>query len=406
MLSLFLIVVVDLIGFGIIIPLLPFYGEHFKADPQTVGLLMATYSFAQFVSAPLWGRLSDRAGRRPVLLLSLAGAAAAYVWLAFADALWMLFTARALGGLMAGNIAAAFAYMADITTKENRAKGMGLIGAAFGIGFILGPAVGGILAGPDPLTADYRSPALAAAGLSLLALLLGLLRLPESLPAEVRARMAALPPGRRLDQFLAALRLPGVGLLMLLGFLATFVFAGLETTFAMWSRRAFGWGPEQNGWLFAYIGLMSAAIQGGLMGRLAARFGEKNLLVQGAVALALGIGAIPFCTEVWHLLIAMAVAAYGFSVINPAYNSLISQQVPDTDQGGVMGVTRSATTLARVLGPAWAGMLFAHLGRDWPYFSGAAVMAAVLLLALAVPGRGRVEATHADPPSQADGNPR
>ncbi|MCF3630593.1 MFS transporter [Thalassospiraceae bacterium LMO-SO8] len=401
MLAIFLIVVVDLIGFGIIIPLLPFYGEHFQADPQTVGLLMATYSLAQFISAPLWGRLSDHAGRRPVLLLSLAGAAAAYVWLAFADALWMLFMARTLGGLMAGNISAAFAYMADITTKENRAKGMGMIGAAFGIGFILGPAIGGILAGPDPLTADYRSPALAAAGLSLLALLLGLVKLPESLSAEVRARAAAMPRRRRLAQFADALRLPGVGLLMLLGFLATFVFAGLETTFAMWSRRAFDWGPEQNGWLFAYVGLLSAAVQGGLMGRLAKRFGERALLIQGAVALALGIGAIPFCTEVWHLLAAMAVAAYGFSVINPAYNSLISQQVPDTDQGGVMGVTRSVTTLARVLGPAWAGLLFAQIGRDWPYYSGALVMAAVLLLALAVPAGLRPA-----PSSQTDGDPR
>jgi DHA1 family tetracycline resistance protein-like MFS transporter len=396
MLAIFLIVVVDLIGFGIIIPLLPFYGEHFQADPQTVGLLMATYSLAQFVAAPFWGRLSDRAGRRPVLLLSLAGAAAAYVWLAFADALWMLFTARAIGGLMAGNIAAAFAYMADITTKENRAKGMGLIGAAFGIGFILGPAIGGILAGPDPLAADYRSPALAAAGLSILALVLGLVRLPESLSADIRARAAAMPRQRRLAQFFSALKLPGVGRLMLLGFLATFVFAGLETTFAMWSRRTFGWGPEQNGWLFAYIGVLSAAIQGGLMGRLARRFGERALLIQGAVTLALGIGAIPFCTEVWHLAVVMAVAAYGFSVINPAYNSLISQQVPDTDQGGVMGVTRSATTLARVLGPAWAGVLFAQLGRDWPYFSGALIMAAVLLLALAVPSTAQT--------SQSDGD--
>lgn len=404
MLTLFLIVVVDLIGFGIIIPLLPFYGEHFQADPQTVGLLMATYSLAQFISAPLWGRLSDRAGRRPVLLLSLAGAAGAYIWLAFADTLWMLFMARALGGLMAGNISAAFAYMADITTKENRAKGMGMIGAAFGIGFILGPAIGGILAGPDPLSADYQSPALAAAGLSILALILGLFRLPESLSAEIRARNAALPRQRRLAQFLDALRLPGVGLLMLLGFLATFVFAGLETTFAMWSRRAFGWGPEQNGWLFAYVGILSAALQGGLMGRLADRFGERKLLAQGSVALALGIGGIPFCTEVWHLLIAMAVAAYGFSVINPAYNSLISQQVPDTDQGGVMGVTRSVTTLARVLGPAWAGLLFAQLGRDWPYFSGAIIMAAVLLLALAVPATMRA-GNAAGQPSQGNGDP-
>ncbi|MEP1029931.1 MAG: MFS transporter, partial [Alphaproteobacteria bacterium] len=222
-----------------------------------------------------------------------------------------------------------------------------------------------------------------------------------SLSAEARARAAAMPRRRRMSQYADALRLPGVGLLMLLGFLATFVFAGLETTFAMWSRRTFDWGPEQNGWLFAYVGVLSAAVQGGLMGRLAKRYGERALLIQGAVALALGIGAIPFCTEVWHLLIAMAVAAYGFSVINPAYNSLISQQVPDTDQGGVMGVTRSVTTMARVLGPAWAGVLFAQIGRDWPYYSGALVMAAVLLLALAIPAGLRPA-----PSSQADGDPR
>lgn len=382
MIALFLIVLVDLIGFGIIIPLLPFYAEHFQAQPATVGLLMATYSLAQFIAAPFWGRLSDHVGRRPVLLASLAGATLAYGALAFADTLLMLFVVRAFGGLMAGNISAAFAYAADVTTKENRAKGMGLVGAAFGIGFILGPAIGGILAGPDPLNADYRSPALAAAGLSLLALVLGLVRLPESLSPEIRARNAALPRKARLSQLLEALRLPGVGLLMGLGFLATFVFAGLETTFAMWSRREYGWGPEQNGWIFAYVGLMSAAIQGGLIGRLARRFGERGLLRQGALALAVGIGGIPLTQEIWQLLVVLAIAAYGFSVLNPAFNSLISQRVPDTDQGGVMGVTRSATTLARVAGPAWAGLLFAVLGRDWPYYSGAVVMILVLVLGI------------------------
>ncbi|MEK9672844.1 MAG: MFS transporter [Rhodospirillaceae bacterium] len=382
MLALFLIIVVDLIGFGIIIPLLPFYGEHFKATPETVGLLMATYSFAQFFAAPLWGRLSDRIGRRPVLLTGLAGAALAYCWLAFSDSLWMLFAARAVGGLMAGNIGAAFAYAADVTTPENRAKGMGVVGAAFGIGFVIGPAIGGILAGPDPLAADYRSPALAAAGLSVVALLLSLVRLPESLAPETRAALAAAPRQSRLAQFAQALNRPGVGRLMLIGFLATFVFAGLETTFAMWSRRAFGWGPEQNGWLFAYIGIVSAAIQGGLMGRLSRWFGEQGLIRQGAVTLAIGIGAIPFCNEIWQLMAAMTVAGYGFSVINPAFNSLISNAVAATDQGGAMGVTRSVTTAARVLGPAWAGVLFASMGRDWPYFNGAVVMVVVLLLAL------------------------
>ncbi len=166
MATLFLIVFVDLVGFGLIIPLLPFYGEHFHASPATVGLLMAVYSFAQFLAAPLWGRLSDRIGRRPVLACSLAGATLSYLWLAFAQDLWMLFAARALGGFMAGNIATAFAYVADVTTPANRAKGMGIVGAAFGLGFIFGPAIGGVLAGHDPANADYTSPALVAAALS------------------------------------------------------------------------------------------------------------------------------------------------------------------------------------------------------------------------------------------------
>lgn len=383
MLPLFLIVVVDLIGFGIIIPLLPFYGEHFQADPATVGLLMATYSLTQFASAPFWGRLSDRIGRRPVLLSSMAGAVVAYLWLGLADELWMLFAARALGGLMAGNIAAAFAYAADISTKEDRAKAMGIVGAAFGIGFVLGPAIGGILAGADPLSADYRSPSFAAAGLSALALILGFFRLPESLSTEIRAEMAAMPRRDRWANFMEALKNPAIGRLMLVGFLATFVFAALETVFAMWSWRTLGWGPEQNGWVFAYVGLISAIVQGGLISRLSKRFGEAVLLRQGALALAAGICAIPFSQNAWQLLAVLAVASYGFSVINPALNSLISLAVPEREQGGVMGVNRSVMTLSRIAGPAWAGLVFSMMGRDWPFIGGAVIMLVVFVLAWA-----------------------
>ena len=382
MLVLFLIVFVDLVGFGIIIPLLPFYGEFFQATPDQVGLLMAVYSLTQFIAAPFWGRLSDRIGRRPVLLVSLAGLAASYVWLGFADSLAALFAARAVGGLMAGNISAAFAYVADVTTPENRAKGMGAVGAAFGLGFIFGPAIGGILAGPDPVNADYQTPAFAAAGLSVAALALALVMLKESLSPEIRARIAEKPRQGRLRQFGHALALPHVGLLIGLSFLATFVFAGMETTFAMWSRRQYGWGPEQNGYLFAFVGIISALIQGGMVGRLARFVGEGKLILYGAAALALGLLLIPVSSELWILLLAMTVLAFGFSIMSPSLNSLISLQVGEEDQGGVMGVTRSATTLARVLGPAWAGMLFAVLGRDWPYFGGAMVMALVVVLGL------------------------
>lgn len=377
---LFVIVFIDLLGFGLFIPLLPFYAEAFGADPFRVGLVMATYSLTQFLFAPYWGHLSDRVGRRPVLLLTLAGTAAAYVWLGFADALWAMFAARAVGGAMAGNIATAFAYVADVTTRDDRTRGMGLIGAAFGLGFIAGPALGGILAGSDPVSADFRTPALTAAGLSFAAWCLAIPMLKESLSAEARQRLASEKPRGRWLMLRAALERPDVGLLIGLSFLTTFVFAGLETTFAMWSRRQYGWGPEQNGYMFAGVGLLSAVVQGGLIGRLAARFGEGRLIVHGAVALAVGVAMIPFAEHLPLLLAAMAMAGFGFSIITPSLTSRVSLGVDEGDQGGVLGVTRAATTLARVLGPAWAGLLFSVLGKDWPYFGGAAIMVAVALL--------------------------
>jgi len=377
---LFLIVFIDLVGFGIVIPLLPFYGEHFHADPFTVSLIMATYSFGQFIAAPIWGKMSDTIGRRPVLILSLLGSVLSYVWLGFATTLWMLFAARMVGGLMAGNISTAFAYIADITTVENRAKGMGLIGAAFGLGFIAGPAIGGILAGSDPQTADFQTPAFAAAALSLIAFVLTIVLLKESLPKDVRERAQNTPRPSRWTQMRIAVGRPGIGLLITISFLATFVFAGMETTFAMWSRRQLGWGPEQNGYLFAFIGVIAAILQGGAVGRLTKKFGEGNLIVQGAVALAVGMVMIPFCTSIPPLLVAMMIVAYGFSVINPALNSLISLRTDQSEQGMMMGVARSATTMARVVGPAWAGILFAQLGKEWPYYAGMLLMLLVAYL--------------------------
>ena len=384
MVVLFLVVVIDLIGFGIIIPLLPFFAEHYQASPFQVGLLMAVYSLTQFVAAPFWGRLSDRIGRRPVLLFSLAGAILAYLWLGVAEELWALFAARAVGGFMAGNISAAFAYVADITTRETRAKGMGMIGAAFALGFTIGPAIGGILAGSDPHNADFQSPAFAAAGLSAFALILGIFTLKESLSDEIKKRIAEKPKEIQSKQFQIALKKPNIRLLLLLSFLAVFAFAGIEATFALWSRRQYGWGPEQNGYLFALIGFSGALLQGGLIGRMSKRFGEANLIVQGSIALTLGIGLIPFATELWMLIIVMLIAVYGFSVISPSLNSLISLETNEEDQGGMMGVARSATTLARVGGPAWAGTLFSVLGMNWPYFGGACIMVVVIVISLRI----------------------
>lgn len=381
---LFLIVVIDLIGFGIVIPLLPFYAEHYQADPTQVGLLMATYSAAQFVAAPFWGQLSDRVGRRPVLIATMFGAAAAYFWLGHADSLTSLFLARAFGGFMAGNISTAFAYVADVTTEKNRAKGMGMMGAAFSIGFILGPALGGLLAGSDPLTADYRTPSYVAAGLSLLAAVLGLPFLKESLSADARAATAAdgTPRPGRFRALMDALKMPDVGVIIGLAFLATLAFAGLESTFAMWSRRQFGWGPEQNGYLFTVIGVIAAVVQGGLMGRLAGKLGVERLIVGGSAVMAVGLAAIPFCTTVPMLVTAMIVAGLGFSILSPAMNTAISLRGGSGVQGGLMGVTRSATTLSRMIGPAIAGGAFGLIGLNVPYFAGAAIMALVALIGI------------------------
>jgi DHA1 family tetracycline resistance protein-like MFS transporter len=222
--------------------------------------------------------------------------------------------------------------------------------------------------------------------------------LPEPLPRSVREAHRAMRRADRRRMLAQALRRPGVGRMIGIAFLATFVFAGMETTFAMWSRRQFGWGPEQNGYLFAFVGLISAIVQGGLVGRLAKWLGELRLVVGGAAALALGMLAIPFASSVPALAWTMLVAALGFSLMTPSVNSLISLKVDAAVQGGTMGVARSATTLARVLGPGWAGVLFEHLGKDWPFFSGAIIMTGVIFIALARGERsaGQVQPDAAD----------
>ena len=280
-----------------------------------------------------------------MLAASLLGATLSYVWLAFADNLWMLFAARALGGFMAGNIATAFAYVADVTGPGDRAKGMGIVGAAFGLGFIFGPAIGGVLAGHDPAHADYATPALVAAGLSALAMTLTAALLRESLPKSVRRAHSGLPRASRWQLLAEALRSPA--------------WATHRHRLSRDLRlRRHGndlrhvvappirLGPEQNGYLFAFVGLISAAVQGGLVGRLAKRFGEHRLVLSGAAALALGMLAIPFAFSVPLLGPAMLVVAIGFSLMTPSLNSLVSLKVPSS-----------------VLGARWAS---AGRRRRWP----------------------------------------
>ncbi|HUC63619.1 MAG TPA: MFS transporter [Alphaproteobacteria bacterium] len=400
--AIFLTVFVDLIGFGIVIPLLPFYAEHFSASPLMVTLLMASYSFTQFIAAPYWGRLSDRWGRKPVLLLSLGGIALSYVWIAFAGSLWQLMAARLVAGAMAGNIAAAQAYIADVTPPEKRAHGMGLIGAAFGLGFIVGPALGGLLGGPDPHHPNFLAPPLAAAEFSVVALLFAFAFLKESLDIETRQANKGARPSR-FSVIAAAFRTRDLRKLVTLFFLVTFVFAGMESTFALWSERTLGWGAQQNGYIFAYTGILAALVQGGLIRRLVPRFGEGGLVVQGAIALAIGLALIAFTHALAPLLLAMALLAYGAGVANPSLSGLISLSTGRTSQGQVLGVSQSAASLARILGPACAGAIFEIAGENGPYIAGAAIMICVLALALTLPKRGARHAHGAAEHAEAGG---
>ena len=376
----FLVVVIDLIGFGIIIPLLPFFGEYFNASPEIIGCLMATYSAGQLLTAPLWGRLSDKIGRRPVLLVSLFGLSLSYLLMSSAQNLLSLFIARALGGLMAGNISAAFAYVADITTPQNRAKGMGLIGAAFGIGFIIGPAIGGILAGSDPAHANYQMPALIAAIASGLAFVISLIFLSESLTPEMRFSRLNEPTTKIFDMFRQAISQKELRVLLIVSFLVIFVFASLESMFPIWSRRAMAWGPEQTGYLFAFVGIISAIIQGGFLGFLTKLFGEIRLIIMGTLILAIGMALVPLSNSVELLTCTMALVAIGFSLVSPSLNTAISLRSSATEQGQVMGITRSVTTFSRILGPAWAGLIFGSVGKNWPFFLSALIMVFVLAL--------------------------
>ncbi|OGG45514.1 MAG: hypothetical protein A3F84_22745 [Candidatus Handelsmanbacteria bacterium RIFCSPLOWO2_12_FULL_64_10] len=376
---LFLTVFIDLLGFGIVLPLLPYYAEGFGAGPLAVTLLSSSYSLMQFLFAPVWGRLSDRVGRRPILVLSLAGSALSYLLFGLAGSLAALFATRLLAGVCAANISTAQAYIADVTTPETRAKGMGMIGAAFGLGFIFGPAVGGALS-----RYGYAVPAFFAAGLSLAALALALFRLPESLRRRIDNPGGAARGGFDLGRLWAALVHPRMGLLLLIFFCSVFAFANLEATFALFVERAarFGYTARETGYLFAYMGVLMSLMQGGLVGRLARRFGERRLVAAGTLMLAAGLGVVPLAPGLGGLMGALALLAFGVGMNTPSLSSLISRSAGADEQGGVLGVSQSMSSLARILGPAWGGFAFEQFGPASPYFTTAGLMGATFLVSL------------------------
>lgn len=386
----FMTVFLDLIGFGIVIPLVAVYGRHFGATAFELGLLGAIYSLMQFFFAPFWGNLSDKIGRRPVLLISLTGSTLSYFGFALADSFWVLVATRALAGIFAANISAAQAYIADVTTKEDRAKGMGLLGAAFGIGFTLGPPLGGIAAAKIGLSA----PGWIAGGICGLNLLMAFFRLPESLTAEVRARAAAEHRGQRgyaplsLGRLREAMTRPGLGLLLLTSFAVTFAFSNIEQTFSLFIQDRFtldtGDAGYKTGVLLMWAGLLGAIIQGGLIRRLAPKWGESRLLRIGLALGVLAMGIFPYGPTYGSYFAIILPLAFANGFITPSLYSLISRAASTGEQGMVLGLSQGLGSLARAVGPM-CGMLMFHVAPTWPYN-----LAAVCYLVMALWHRARM----------------
>ncbi|MFC3676867.1 MFS transporter [Ferrovibrio xuzhouensis] len=374
--AIFLTVVVDLIGFGLILPLLPFYAGSFGASPFVIALLAAVFSIAQFLAAPLLGALSDRFGRKPVFLLCTALTAGGYLTLAFAQTLTVIFIARTIAGIGAGKIGIAQAIIADATPPEKRARGMGLVGAAFGIGMILGPVLGGLLVGPDPLHPNYHLPAFAAAGASLTALLLAVLTIRETLTVPLAARA-----GLRIRHPLAALPQVSRAALafILINGVINFVFAQVETLFPLFTAARLGWHAYEVGIAFTFIGVVVLTMQGVLIGPLTRRFGESRLLAAGILALALGTVMTEWVFAEPVMGLSILLTAGGFGMINPSIASLISRSAGEGHVGLTMGVSQSMSALGRVVGPVWGGLLFEQAGITSPYLVGGAILLLTLI---------------------------
>ena len=361
LLVIFITVFIDLLGFGIVIPVLPYYAEgtKFGATPSQVGLLFASYSVMQLVFSPVLGRLSDKHGRRPVLLVSLLGTALGFFILGFATTLWMLFLGRIIDGISGGNISTAQAYIADVTTKENRAKGMGLIGAAFGLGFVFGPAIGGILS-----RWGINVPFLFAGGLAFANAVLLFFTLPETVTPDHPARVSAAS-GRSWTQLFSALREPALASVMLISFLSIVAFSIMTAVFSLFMLFRFGYDPWHVGWIFAFVGILSAGIQGGLIGKLVKRFGEPALVIAGALLFSASLFITPFVTVavgVLGILLIGALSSIGNALMAPALSSLGSKSASAEDLGSVLGVMQSVASLARAVGPTLAaGLIYSAI---------------------------------------------
>ena len=368
LLVIFLTIFVNLVGFGIIIPLLPFYAQTFGASPLVIGLLFASFSVSQLVAAPILGALSDRLGRRPILLFSLLGTVVSFVMLAVAHSLAVLFAARIVDGLSGGNITTARAYIADITTEENRAKSFGLLGAAFGLGFIVGPALGALFS-----HISYTAPIWAAAAITVAATVLAWVWLPETVH---HARAGTGSPWRALRELGGRENLRP---LFTVDFVYWTAFAVYQTTFALFGARRFGFDAAHTGYLLSAFGFLGVLVQGVLVGRVVARFGAKPTLAAGLVFAAVGWGGSALTHSLPVFVLMLVPGAIGIGLCNATLSTLISNAAGPHEQGRVQGAAGALESLGRTIGPVWGNGALQAFGEGKAYGS-----AAIALLGAAV----------------------
>jgi len=363
----FLTVFIDLLGFGILIPILPAFAiKELGVSEFQVGIIVAVYSFVQFIFNPVFGKLSDRYGRRPLIIITLLLNAVGYLIFAYTHSFVMLIISRVVAGIGGSSIGVAQAYIADVTTKENRSRGMGLIGAAFGLGFVFGPPVGGILA-----KFGYSVIGFVSAGFSLLAFVTTIFALPESLKKETREKQSE----KKLQlidikAFKSVFSHPDTGVLILLFFILTFSNANIYGTFPILGHKIYGFSDQQNGYIFGVMGIVSAAVGGGL--RVIGKYlSEKRMVTFGALFMMVGLGMFPYGFGFWGLALICAVFSIGSGVLQPALLSIISKAASEKEQGFTLGVNQSVSAFARVLGPLWGGFSFQYIGYQFPFLTGA-----------------------------------
>jgi len=364
----FAVVFIDLLGFGIVLPLLPTYAAVFHASPTAIGFLVTSFSLLQLAAVPLWGGVSDRFGRRPVLIVGLVGSTASYVLFAAAGSYWTLLVSRMVAGAMGATIGVAQAYIADVTPPERRAHAMGILGAAFAMGFILGPALGGVLSAHSYSSAGVVAAALCAANA------VGALLWLREPPRHGASRVGRRP-------------LRGMAAPLAASFLVTASFAVIHVTLPLFGRDVWRDSTRQMGLLFAYMGVVSALVQGGVVGRLAPRVGEGRLAAAGALLLALGLALVPVAVARPLLYLALGVLSAGSALATPSVYAVVSRRASAAQQGAALGITQTASTLGRIVGPTLAGFLIGTSGMRAPFWAGAVLgllgMVAALFLARA-----------------------